>query len=67
MSGLTCLLDTNVCLLLLLQQSRILNNILQNNLKGTAESRPWQTQAQQATADGQTDLNATLLSDTNTM
>ena len=67
MSGLTCLLYTNVCLLLLLQQSRILNNILQNNLKGTAESRPWQTQAQQATADGQTDLNATLLSDTNTM
>ena len=44
-------------------------NILQNNLKGTAcaEKITWQTEDQQATTAGHTDLNVTFLSNTNTM
>lgn len=47
----------------------IVQNILHNNLKGTAcaEKIIWQTEAQQATTDRHTEMNVTSLSNTNTM
>ena len=72
-SGKISLLYANVCLLLRQQSKTMTNtvqNILQNNLECTlkkyAVSITWQTQAQQATTDGKTDLNLTFLSNTDT-
>ena len=53
--------------------TKTVQNILQNNLKGTAcskkyaETITWHTEAQQAPTDGHIDLNLTFLSNTNTI